>query len=53
MKIEQVTDVLQKKQGVYIIPCERGRCYIGKTSGQLEAYLMKHKHDLTECVLKK
>jgi hypothetical protein len=38
---------------VWVIPCERGRCYIGDTSRPVEVRIKEHKHNLTQGLLEK
>jgi hypothetical protein len=52
MKTGPVRDAQQMKQRVYNIPCDCGRCYIGKTSRPLEVCIKEHKHNLTQVCLK-
>jgi predicted GIY-YIG superfamily endonuclease len=53
MKTGPVRDAQQTKQGVYNIPCDCGRYYIGETSRPLEVRIKEHKYDLTQCLLEK
>jgi hypothetical protein len=46
MKTGPVRDAQQRKQCVYSIPCDCGRCYIGETSGPLEVRIKEHKYIL-------
>jgi hypothetical protein len=43
MKTGPVRDAQQKKQCVYSIPRDCGRCYIGETSRPLEVCIKEHK----------
>jgi predicted GIY-YIG superfamily endonuclease len=44
---------VDEAMGVYIIPYDCGRCYIGTTGRSLEACIKEHKYNLTQGVLKK
>jgi predicted GIY-YIG superfamily endonuclease len=48
-----VRDAQQKKQYVYNIACDCGRCYIGETRRPLEVRIKKHKYKLTYGLLEK
>jgi hypothetical protein len=41
------------KQCVYSIPCDCGRCYIGKTSRPLEVYFKEYWYNLTQYLYEK
>jgi hypothetical protein len=41
------------KQYVYNIPCDCGRCYIGKISGSLEVQNKDHKNTMNQGLLRK
>jgi hypothetical protein len=53
MKTVPVRDAQQKKQCVYIIPCERCTYYTGETSRPLEVRIKEHKYKLTQGLLEK
>jgi hypothetical protein len=53
MKTGPVRDAQQKKQCVYSILCECGRCYIGETSRPSDARIKEHKYNLTQGLLEK
>jgi hypothetical protein len=53
MKTGPVTDAQQTKQCVYSIPCDCGRCYIGKISRPSAVRIKKHKYNLTQSLLEK
>jgi hypothetical protein len=46
-------DLQQMPQGVYSIPCEYGRSYIGQTGRSLAMRLREHSHNLKEGLLEK
>jgi predicted GIY-YIG superfamily endonuclease len=53
MKTGPVRDAQEMKQCVYNIPCDCGRCYIGKTRRPLEVHIKEHKYNLTQGLLEK
>jgi hypothetical protein len=53
MKTGLVRDAQQKKQFVYSIPCDCGRCHSNETSRHLEASIKEHKYNLTQGLLDK
>jgi hypothetical protein len=53
MKTGPLRDAEQKKQCVYNIPYDFGRCSISKTSRPLEVHIKEHKCNLTQSLLEK
>jgi predicted GIY-YIG superfamily endonuclease len=53
MKTGPVRNSQKKKQYVYNIPCNCGRCYIGETSWYLELRIKEHKYNLRQDLLEK
>jgi hypothetical protein len=51
MKTGPVRDAQQKKQCVYSISCDCGRCYIREISRPLEVCIKEHKHNLNQVLL--
>jgi hypothetical protein len=51
MKTVPVREAQQMKQCVYNIPCDCGRCYIGKTRRPLKVHTKEHKYNLTQGLL--
>jgi hypothetical protein len=48
MKTGPITEDKEMKQGVYNIPCECGRCYIGKTSRPFDVYIKENNYNLSQ-----
>lgn len=46
-------DIQQRRQCVYSIPCDCGKCYTGQTGRPLEFRIKNHKHNLKKCKLEK
>jgi hypothetical protein len=51
MKIGSVRNAQQKKQCVYSIQCDSGRCNIGETRRHLEVRIKEQKYNLTQGLL--